>query len=151
MSDYGAPMEKVFDSKKTKLTMQDIIIHRIYDEKDRLPMPPEQVIMLVIKELEMPRSEAITFGNTVFISHYSEDGTGAMVRMLNVDTAKNLQNNGELFVRHLKKQKVKNFLSQYDFAGYAKLFERLQKRRLGRVQTKQLGDGSFVSFVELMP
>ena len=142
-------MPQVFDSKKTKLTMQDIIIRRVYEEKEKLPMPPDQMIMLIIKELEMPQSEAITFGNTVFISHYTQDKTGAFVRMLNVDTATNLENNGELFLRHLKHRGVQNFVSQYDYRGYKKLFARLQKRHLGNVITKDAGDGSFVTCVTL--
>lgn len=142
-------MEKVFDSNKTKLTMQDIIIRRVYAEKEKLPMPPDQMIILIVKELEMPRSEAITFGNTVFISHYSEDQTGAFVRMLNVDTANNLEKNCELFYRHIKHRGVKNFVSQYDYRGYTKLFARLQKRHLGQAVTKTVQDGSYVTLVTL--
>lgn len=142
-------MEKVVDSKKTQLTMQDIIVRRVYDEKDKLPMPPDQMIVLIVKELEMPNSEAVTLGNTVFLSHYTPDGTGAFVRMLNVDTAKNLENNGESFLRHLKNRGVQTFVSQYDYKGYTKLFARLQKRHLGDVITKNVDDGSYVTCVTL--
>jgi len=97
----------------------------------------------------MPQSEALTIGNTVFISHYTPDKTGAFVRMLNVDTAKNLEHNGELFLRHLKHRGVENFVSQYDYKGYTKLFARLQKRHLGNVITKTAEDGSYVTCVTL--
>lgn len=142
-------MAKVIDSKKTQLTFQDVMIRRVYDEHEqgKLPVSPQVALLTLVKELEMPQSEAILFGNTLFISHYTEDNSGAVVRMLNVDTARNLAENGQQFVQHLRRRGVSNFVSQYDYKGYVKLFEKFEKMNFGQVVTKQIDDGSYVSCV----
>ena len=144
-------MENVIDSKKQQLTLQDVMIRRVYEEHNsgRLKVDPAVALITLVKELELPRSEAILFGNTVFISHYTKDGSGALVRMLNVDTAKNLLNNCGKFAQHLRQQGTKNFVSQYDYKGYVQLFERMQKMKMGQVITKEMGNGQYISFVTM--
>lgn len=144
-------MAKVIDSKKMQLTFQDVMIRRVYDEHEqgKLKQDPAVVLLTLIKELEMPQSEAILFGNTLFISHYTQDNTGADVRMLNVDTAKNVIANGEQFYQHLKRRGVKHFISRYSYKNYARIFERFEKMNFGQAVTKDLGDGYYVTCVTL--
>lgn len=144
-------MGKVFDSKKQQLTFQDVIIRRVYEEhaEGKLDVDPAVALLTIVKELELPRAEAVFFGNTLFIVHYTPDMTGAMVRMLNVDTAKNLIENCQKFAQHIKRRGTKNFVSQYDYKGYVQLFDRLQKMKIGTVITKDTGNGQYVSFVTM--
>ena len=144
-------MAKVIDSKKQQLTLQDVMLYRVYDEhaEGKLKHDPAVVLLTLVKELEMPRSEAILFGNSLFISHYNESGTGAVVRMLNVDTAKNVMENGEKFYRHLQNRGVTHFIAQYSYKNYMRIFEKFEKMHFGTAVTKDLGNNNYVTCVTL--
>jgi len=64
-------MMEVIDSKKKKLSLQEVMIRAIYAQKKDLKVPPEQALISTVAELQMPGSEAIQFGNTVFLDGLS--------------------------------------------------------------------------------
>ena len=124
---------KLIDSKKKKLTMQEVITQTLVNQKDELPMPLEGALISIVKELEMPNSEAIQFGNTVFISHYDNTGKACVMRALNVDTGTNLLKSGELYVRHLMKQGVKYFMTVYNTESFGIMFKTIERKHVGQV------------------
>lgn len=144
-------MDTIIDSRKKQLSFQEVMMYRVQDEdeKHKLPYSAETVLLLLIEELKMPNCKAVLFGNTFFIYHVNEDKTGAVVRMLNVDTATNLMNNSVKFARHLQKEGITHFFSTYDYKGYTKLFAALQKKNFGTVVTKDLGKEGYVSCVTM--
>ena len=142
-------MDTVVDSKKKQLSFQEVMMYRVKDEdeKKQLPHSAEVVLLTLIEELKMPSCEAILFGNTFFIYHVNKGRTGAVVRMLNVDTATNLIDNSVKFARHMQKEGIEHFMSTYEYKGYTKLFDMMQKKKLGTAVTKRIGDKGYVTCV----
>lgn len=140
---------KVFDSKKVQLTMQDVILHSVENLKKTLPVPMEQAILLIVEEAKLPNTEMMILGNTVFITHFSDDGTKAVMRALNVDTAKNYINSGESYTRYLIKKGVETFVTQYDVESYGIPLKSIKKNKLGSVHFDRTKKGTFVALVQL--
>lgn len=138
------------DSKKKKLTMPEIMVRAMYLLKDRITTPVDQALMLLLEELKLPNAEAIQFGNTVFVTHFSPESSTAAMYALNVDTAKNLMKNGELYTRYLLKRGLKGFLTSYDTEAFSLPFKLIEKNHLGTVQTWKQGN-KFVTAVMFNP
>lgn len=135
------------DSKKQKLSLQEIIVRSLHDQKDKLTVPIDQALLQVVAELQMPGSEAIQFGNTVFVSHYGNESATCVMYALNVDNAKNYIANGEMYVRHLMKRGVKGFVTSYDTESFGVPFKQIEKNKLGIVETWKQGK-RFVTAVQ---
>lgn len=131
-------METV-DSKKNQLTMQEVMIRSLHAQKDQFEAPLEQVFMLLVEELKMENSEAIQFGNTVFITHYSPESPTCFMYALNIDTAKNFINNGEMYVRRLINNGYKGFMTSYTTESFGLPFKQIEKNRLGQVHSYKQG------------
>lgn len=140
---------KVFDSKKQQLAMQDVILYSIENLRDKLPVPMEQAILLIIEEAKLPNTDMMLLGNTVFISHYSEDGKQAVMRALNVDIAKNYMRSGEVFIRYMLQRGVESFVTQYDVESYGVPLKQIQKNKLGTVTFDRTKKGTFLALVQL--
>lgn len=123
------------DSKQKKLSMQEVMVRAMYSLKDRMPTPVDQALLLLMEELQMPNSEAIQFGNTVFVTHYSPESDTCVMYALNVDTANNLVKNGELYTRHLINKGMKGFVTSYDTKAFSIPFKHIEKNHLGTVET----------------
>lgn len=132
-------METV-DSKKNQLTMQEVMIRSIHAQKDQFEVPLDQAFMLLVEELKMENSEAIQFGNTVFITHYSPESPTCFMYALNVDTAKNYINNGEMYVRRLMNNGYKGFMTSYTTESFGLPFKQLEKNKLGQVHSYKQGN-----------
>ena len=128
------------DSTKNKLSLQEIMIRSIYDQKDSLTMPIEQALLMLVEELKMPGSEAIQFGNTVFISHYSQESPTCFMYALNVDTAKNYIKNGELYTRYLMKRGMKGFMTSFTQESFGVPFKQIERNNLGTVHSYKQGN-----------
>lgn len=140
-------MMETVDSKKQKLSLQEIMIRSLYAQKDKLSVPIDQAMLSLIAELQMPNSEAIQFGNTVFITHYSPDSPTCVMYALNVDSAKNYISNGEMYVRHLMKNGMNGFVTSYDTESFGVPFKQIEKNKLGIVETWKQGK-RFVTAVQ---
>ena len=127
------------DSKQNKLSMQEVMVRAMYSLKDRMPTPVDQALLLLLEELQMPNSEAVQFGNTVFVTHYSPESPTCVMYALNVDTAKNLVKNGELYTRYLMKKGMKGFVTSYDTKAFSIPFKQIEKNHLGTVETWEHG------------
>ena len=129
--------------------MQEIITRVAASQQETAPMPLAGTLISIIKELELPRSEAVQFGNTVFITHYSEDGKSAVMRALNIDSAANYMKNGELYTRRLIKQGVRYFMTIYKTESFGIPFKLIEKNHLGQVLSGKTVYGDFETHVLL--
>jgi hypothetical protein len=94
---------------------------------------------MLIEELQMQGSEAIQFGNTVFISHYSQESPTCFMYALNVDTAKNYMHNGELYTRYLMKKGMNGFMTSYTNESFGIPFKQIERNNLGTVHSWKQG------------
>lgn len=145
-------MEKTIDSTKQKLTMQDVIVRAVYNQEAEglLDSTAANVLMLLTQELQMPKTDVLQLGNTVFITHYSEDREAAMMRALTVDTAKNMMALGEQYIRHLQNRGVKYFATYFQTPSYMAFFKEISRRNLG-VWNAIKKNGQDVVIVKLKP
>ena len=114
-------MATTVDSKKDQLSISEIITQAAYNnpvEGD----PPYAAILSIVKEGTMPNTEVRQYGNTVFITHFSEDRDLAIGRALNIDTAKNFIPNGESYFRDLVREGTKKFVAQFNQKSFATAF-----------------------------
>lgn len=75
--------------------------------------PIHVAMVAMAEELNMDDAEAIQFGNTAFISHYSKDEPLVYMRALNVDTAPNFVNNIENYVSYIYRRGIKIIVTNY--------------------------------------
>lgn len=137
---------EVFDSKKKRLSMQEIMIRALKNQLDTINVPLEVALLQLVEEIKMPGSEALQIGNTVFITHYSPESKVCAMFALNVDSARNYINNGEVYVRRLMSKGMKGFMTSYTKESFGVPFKQLEKLHLGIVQTNKK-DGKFVTSV----
>jgi hypothetical protein len=100
------------DSTKKLLSPPEIMMEflRRYDTGEY----PMQVAMVAMaEELNMDDAEAIQFGNTAFISHYSDEDPLVYMRALNVDTAPNFVDNIENYVSYVYRRGIKTIVTNY--------------------------------------
>lgn len=142
-------MMETVDSKKQKLTLQEVIIRAVYNYKDNLDMPVEQALLLIMEELRLPDSEALQLGNTVFITHYNKNKTAAVMRTLNVDTAQNVLKNGEIYIRRLLQLGVEELVTTYTQKSFEAFFREIEKRKIGTYKTKQFDKDSYAAVVKM--
>ncbi len=130
---------KTIDSKKQKLSLQEVMTRAVYEQRDQFTVPVEQALLMLVGELQMENAEAIQFGNTVFITHYSPESPTCFMYALNVDTAKNYIANGELYVRHLMKKGIKSFMTSFTTESFGIPFKQIEKNKLGTVSSWKQG------------
>lgn len=120
--------------------MQEVMIRSLHAQKDQLTVPMDQALLMLVEELKMDNTEAIQFGNTVFVTHYSPESPTCFMYALNVDTAKNYINNGEMYVRRLIKNGLKGFMTSYQTESFGIPFKQIEKNRLGQVHSYKQGN-----------
>lgn len=141
-------MMETFDSKKKKLSLQEVMIRALHNQLKSLNVPFDQALMQMMAELQMPDTEAIQFGNTLFVTHYSPQSPVCAMYALNVDTAKNYIDNGELYVRHLIKRGITGFVTSYQNESFGVPFKQIERNRLGIVDTTKTAGGNFMTVVK---
>mgnify|MGYP007049632990 CR=1 FL=1 len=114
-------MTTMVESKKEQLSIPEIITQAAYNNPVE-GVPPYAAILSIVKEGTMPNTEVKQYGNTVFITHFSEDRDLAVGRALNIDTAKNFIINGEEYFRDLVRGKTKKFVAQFNQKSFATAF-----------------------------
>ena len=118
---------KPIDSKKKQLTGQEIITRAVY-ATDLKGLDPQVALIGIAKELTMDSVEPKQYGNSVFIGHYIPDRTGVYMRVLNIDTAKNLIDNGERYFKYLISNKVDKIYTEFDGSEMLHAFKLFSKR-----------------------
>lgn len=112
-------METV-DSNVQKLST-DQVIKMFVDNQDLKGRPPYAVLLGIVKEGSMPNTEVIQFGNTVFIGHFTPDGTKVVMRTMNVDIGNNLIENARQYALHLVNKGVEQLFTQFDDPAFVNL------------------------------
>lgn len=120
-------MASTIDSKKDKLNIPEIITQAVYNNPPK-DVPPYAAILSIVKEGSMPRTEVKQYGNTVFITHFSEDRDLAVGRALNIDIAKNFIINGEAYFRELVLGGTRKFVAQFDEKSFATAFMAFKRK-----------------------
>lgn len=144
------------DSKQEQLSIPEIITQAVYNTP-REGVPPYAAILSIIKEGTMPHTEVKQYGNTVFITHFSEDKDLAIGRALNIDTAQNFVYNGEEYFRDLVRGGSKKFVAQFDQVSFARAFMAFKRKPIttdmkmwmvktpsGKVQVRIAMDGELI-------
>jgi hypothetical protein len=132
-------MTTTVDSKKDQLSIPEIITQAVYN----LPVegvPPYAAILSIIKEGTMPNTEVKQYGNTVFITHFSEGRDLAVGRALSIDTAKNFIINGEEYFRDLVRGDTKKFVAQFDQKSFATAFLAFKRRPITTEMKMWIGE-----------
>lgn len=140
-------MAQTIDSKKQQLTLQDNIVHAVYEQGDSLKMEPATAIIAIIKELQMERSEGAQVGNTVFISHFDADGKFASVNFLTVDTKENVRDAVDQYIQSLRDRKYVYVVFQYPDKDAEELFDVVTKRHIGRMISKEDPGGTYSTHI----
>ena len=106
------------DSNKEQLSIPEIITKAVYNTPVE-GVPSYAAILSIVKEGSMPNTEVKQYGNTVFITHFSEDRDLAVGRALNIDIAKNFFFNGEDYFRDLVRGGTRKWVAQFDQKSFA--------------------------------
>jgi hypothetical protein len=120
-------MTKMVDSKQEELSISEIITQAVYNTPTE-GVPPYAAILSIIKEGSMPNTTVEQYGNTVFITHFSEDKDLAVGRALNIDVARNFIYNGEAYFRDLVRNGTRKFVAQFDQASFARAFMQFKRK-----------------------
>jgi hypothetical protein len=102
------------DSTQNLLTPPEVMMEflRRYGVGEGIPMPA--ALVGLAEELNMDDAESIQFGNTVFISHYSDEEPLVFMRALNVDSAQNFVDNIENYVIHIYGRGIETIVTNYE-------------------------------------
>jgi hypothetical protein len=120
-------MTTTVDSKKEQLSIPEIITQAVYNTPTK-DVPAYAAILSIVQEGSMPNTEVKQYGNTVFITHFSEDRDLAIGRALNIDAAKNFIINGEQYFRELVEGGTKKFVAQFEQQSFATAFMAFKRR-----------------------
>ena len=117
-------MSKIVDSKDTQLEPPQVIMSflKSYNSTGH---SPEVVSVAILKEITMPDTDLVQFGNTVFIGHRGKGEKKNMMwgRAFNVDTAQNFIANGLKYFTHLQELGITKYRTQYDGDTYDSAFK----------------------------
>jgi len=117
-------MYPVIDSAERKLSPPEIILMAL-ENLDLRGLNPQVAATGIIRELGMPKVDALQLGNTVFIGHRGKGENKDLMygRALNIDTAQNFISNGLKYFTHMQNLGVKRYVSDYDGATYDSAFK----------------------------
>jgi len=148
-------MSTVIDSKVTQLEPAQIITE-FAGNYNSTEYPTEVVLASIMKEITMPDTDLVQFGNTAFIGHRGKgkDKHKMVGRGLTVDTAQNFVSAGFKFFDHLKELGITNYITQYDGPIYDKAFEvwkrQADKDNAGtKIAVGRLANGNSQAYVSL--
>lgn len=115
------------DSAKELLTPPHIMMQFAQQYTGEYPL--QAVLLGLARELNMDDAESIQFGNTVYITHHSdeEDGT-VFMRAMNVDTAANFVDNTENYVVYAYGKGIKVIVTLYDDAAISSVIKAVKRR-----------------------
>lgn len=142
-------MMEVIDSTKQQLPLQEVIVRAVNNFKDKMDVPVTNALLLIMEELKLPNSEALQLGNTVFVTHYNEKKTAAVMRTLNVDTAQNVAKNGEIYIRRLLQFGVEELVVTYAQKSLEVFFKELERRKIGTYKVKKFKEDYYVAVIKM--
>ena len=147
---------QLVDSQKEELDTSTIIARAVGEAKDAGQLPKnvtlQAAILSVISEGSMPGTKVEQIGNTVFMSHYSEDGKEVAMRAFNADTARNYLENSIQYVKALAEQGVERMTSDFADKKILQLFNTIARRpelQDWGMQVYKLDNGEMRAYVVL--
>lgn len=140
----------IVNSKKKQLEQGEIIVHAVLDaglkgQKAAIAMST------VVAELDQPDCYGTVIGNTLFISHVSEDKSNVFLRVINVDNNKNLVRNVEVYIRRAKHNGVKTIVYADSDSSHVGIMEHIKKLHLAIVQMERSKKTGWYVFVLTFP
>jgi len=147
---------QLVDSNKEELDTSTIIARAVGEAKEAGQLPKnvtlQAAILSVIAEGSMPNTKVEQIGNTVFMSHYSEDGKEVAMRAFNADTARNYLESSIKYVKNLAGQGVERMTSDFSDKKILQLFNTIARRpelRAWGMKVYKLNNGAMRAYVVL--
>lgn len=138
------------DSKKKRLSEGEIIVQAVLDS-GATGQAAAVAMSLVVKEMDEPNVYPLAIGNTLFISHANTEKTQVFLRVVNVDTYKNLANNAELFLRRAKDSGVETIVYASPDNAHVSLMKQINELKVAVVQMERSKENGWYVFVIRFP
>ena len=143
-------MSDLVDSKKQMLKTEDILQKAAMNTSSPYAYP--EAYKSIAKELNVPGTQFIRQGNTLFIVHYDSGRQGSF-RALNADTASNFVENGRDFVVAMYNVGYDVLITQFTDPSINNIFKTISRnppnKDMGYVTKK--GKNGFVTTITLGP
>ena len=117
-------MENVVDSKQQTLKTEEIIQKAALNIKSPYSYP--EIYQSIAQELQLPGTQFLRQGNTLFIVHYDHDRIGTF-RALNADTAYNYLENSRGFIRAAYDMGYDVLMTEFYDPSIANIFEMISR------------------------
>lgn len=147
----------VVNSKVKKLSLGEVVVMALgnMQKANELPegVPLYAAILGITQELAASDAKHEQRGNTLFISHFSEDGQEVSVRALNVDTARNYAENTYAYVQELHNAGVVRLTSDFRGTTVLNLFKSVARQPFAEnwgMEVRKLSNGMMRAYV-VMP
>jgi hypothetical protein len=134
------------NSREEQLSGQ-AVVYGALQRQDFAGYDPATALMAITKEMSLPDTRVIQFGNTIFITHVGkgDNKTKAVGRALNMDTGRNFVNNCLSFAKYLQERQITHYTTWFetdDYLGAAKLLQRVVKDTDTKVGIAEQEDGA---------
>lgn len=114
----------MIDSKKDKISNRRII--EIASHTTKSKYTPEQVLVVIAKEIKLPGVIVSRYGNTLFLTHKTHPRFG-FFRALNGDTAQNYVENSKQFCVDLYKKGFDMLVTQFSDPSILQVFRAISR------------------------
>jgi len=144
-------MATVIDSKKQFLSAPEIIM-RFAQELNESGYPLQNVLAAIAEELNLPNTDQVQIGNTVFIGHTGKGKHKNVMegRALNVDTANNFLRAGLKYVAYLQNKGIRYYRADFKTDQYVSAFKFWYKKVEGsdtEIDVVQLDTGMYRAYI----
>jgi len=117
---------QLVDSRQQMLPVGDVL--RIAAENTESQYPPEFLYATFVKEVQMPNSKFLRYGNTIYVIHGSEtEPRKGMFRALNADVPENFMQSGFLFAADAYKAGFDTVVTQFSDQSLINIFRAVSK------------------------
>lgn len=145
--------QTVVDSKQTPLPAPEVIM-TFATELNNTDLPVATVLTGLMRELSLPNTDQVQFGNTVFIGHRGKGEYKHIMegRAFNLDTAQNFVRNGLKYLAHLQDNKVEFYRTDFAAKEYLSAFQIWYKKTKDtdtEVDVVQLNTGGYRAFIKI--
>lgn len=144
-------MPEVVDSKQNPLPAPEVIMRFAQDLNDT-GYPLQNVLAAIAEELNIPNTDQVQIGNTVFIGHIGKGEHDNVMegRALNIDTARNFVRNGLIYLAYLQNKGIRYYRTDFNAQEYIAAFQ-YWNRQTESVDTEidvvQLENGTYRAFI----
>ena len=143
-------MENIIDSKQQMLSAEEIIQKSALNTKSPYPYP--EVYQSISQELQLPGTQFLRQGNTLFIVHYDHGRVGTF-RALNADTAYNYLENSKGFIRAAYDMGYDVLMTEFYDPSIANIFEMISRDPINKDMGYQIDktEDGFLGTITLGP